>query len=283
MKILLLNDHGAALGGAEIQLLGHRDWLPLMAQMTLLHRWRGAFRGIVANSAAVADRLRAEGFPEVEVIGNGVPPSAMRGALADVPTVAFAGRLEPEKGVDVLLDAMARLEGPGRQAQLLVAGSGKQAARLAERAATLGLGSRARFLGHLEHGTLQAALDGASVRAVPSRWDEPFGLVAAEAMMRGTPVVASRAGGLADIVPHEEAGLLVPLGDAAALAAALDRLLADRALCERMGRAGRSHALRHLTRAASADRFLAAYDRLVRGTGTAHPPRDPSEPARVHA
>jgi glycosyltransferase involved in cell wall biosynthesis len=81
--------------------------------------------------------------------------------------------------------------------------------------------------------------------------------------MRGTAVVASRAGGLAEIVLDGETGLLVPPGDADALASALLRLLRDRELAEDMGRRGHEFALRHLDEGAYADRFLGLYRRLI--------------------
>jgi glycosyltransferase involved in cell wall biosynthesis len=83
---------------------------------------------------------------------------------------------------------------------------------------------------------------------VPSVWPEPFGQVAIEAMACGKPVVASAVGGLADVVVHEETGLLVPPGDVAALRAALGRLIADPALRERMGAAGRERVERYRAR-----------------------------------
>jgi glycosyltransferase involved in cell wall biosynthesis len=240
-----------------------RTWPLLMAQMALLGRWRTAFRGVVANSAAVRARLLEEGFGPVEVISNGVPVVPLRDALVGPPTVAFAGRLEPEKGADLLLEALARVREAVPESRLLVAGTGSQSGQLRQLASRLRLDERVTFLGYLSRSEVEAAFRSAWVQAVPSRWDEPFGLVAAEALMRGTAVVASHGGGLADIVTPEETGLLVPPGDAAALAAALSRLLRDRELCERMGRAGREHALARLTESASAERFLQFYERLL--------------------
>jgi glycosyltransferase involved in cell wall biosynthesis len=97
---------------------------------------------------------------------------------------------------------------------------------------------------------------------VPSAWAEPFGLVAVEAMQAGRPVIASAAGGLADIVVDGETGLLTPPGDPAALAAALRRLLADKALREAMGEAGRRRAAA-FTPAAIVPRVERAYARTL--------------------
>lgn len=86
-------------------------------------------------------------------------------------------------------------------------------------------------------------MERAWIQVVPSRWAEPFGLVAVEAMMRGTAVVASAMGGLAEIVEHEQTGLLVPVGNVSALADAIQRATRDRELVERWGRAARERAL----------------------------------------
>jgi glycosyltransferase involved in cell wall biosynthesis len=109
---------------------------------------------------------------------------------------------------------------------------------------------------------MERALEGAWVQAVPSIMEEPFGLVAAEAMMRGTAIVASGHGGLAEIVRHGETGLLVTPNDPSSLAAALAALLADRERCEFLGRAGHAFATERLTREACAERFLDAYRRI---------------------
>jgi glycosyltransferase involved in cell wall biosynthesis len=98
---------------------------------------------------------------------------------------------------------------------------------------------------------------------VPSRWDEPFGLVAAEAMMRGTAVVVSDAGGLAEQVTEGETGCRVPAGDAAALADALERVLSNRGLAERLGARGREHALANFTLEVYTDRMIEIFDRVI--------------------
>ncbi|MBK6395320.1 MAG: glycosyltransferase [Betaproteobacteria bacterium] len=92
------------------------------------------------------------------------------------------------------------------------------------------------------------------MQAVPSRWEEPFGLVAAEAMMRGTAVVASESGGLAEQVEPGATGYLAPAGDAGALARALEQVVRDRDLAERMGASARVRALAELTTDRHVDR-----------------------------
>lgn len=239
------------------------QWALLMMQRKLLERWRDAFDLVVANSGAVKDRLAAEGFGPIEVIRNGVPVRMQRPPLAESPSVAFAGRLVREKGVDVLLRAVARVTERLPDTGLIVAGDGPERQRLETLAGRLGLAGRVAFLGHLSREELERRLDGAWVQAVPSQWEEPFGVVAAEAMMRGTAVVASDSGGIAELVEHGHTGLKVPPGDVDTLAGALARLLTDRELAERMGAAGREVALRRFGMGAVVNRWIALYERLA--------------------
>jgi glycosyltransferase involved in cell wall biosynthesis len=151
-------------------------------------------------------------------------------ALGPPPTsgfLMFAGDLVLEKGVHVLLDAYRRLNAPP---ELLMVGRVEM--RLP---ATAGV----RFLGPLPHAATMWLWRACSIAVVPSTWLEPFGLVALEAMTLGRPVVASRIGGLADIVKDEITGIAVPPGDPVALAAALQRLIDDPELAARLGQAGR--------------------------------------------
>jgi glycosyltransferase involved in cell wall biosynthesis len=240
-----------------------RDWPLHMLQLRLWRRWRHAFDLVVANSHAVASRLAAEGVDlPIEVVWNGVPVVEPRPALAGPPTVAFAGRLVREKGVAVLLQAFARCLRRLPEARLVIVGDGPERAPLERLAAELDLGRSAVLTGRLPRDELERRLAGAWVQAVPSLWEEPFGNVAVEAMMRGTAVVATSAGGLAEIVRDGETGMLVPRGDVAALAEALSSLLSDRDLAERLGRQGRELALRDFTETVQVDRLESLYERL---------------------
>lgn len=205
------------------------------------------FDHIFANSRWVAERMRAEGVRVDGWLHNGVPERARRPPLGAPPVIGYAGRLVPKKGVDVLLAALATLRGQVPEARLLIAGDGPERPRLERMASALGISGAVQFLGHLDAAALEQALAAAWVQAVPSRWEEPFGLVAAEAMMRGTAVVVSDAGGLTEQVVEGETGYRVPPGDPLALAGALAPILADRDHAERLGAQGRRHALAHFT------------------------------------
>ena len=204
----------------------------------------------------------ADGIEAVEVVRNGIPIRPPRSPLVSPPTVAFAGRLVREKGADVLMRAFAKVVAQLPKARLLVAGEGPEEACLARLIVDLGLSASVSMLGYLPRQEMEHRFDAAWVQAVPSRWMEPFGNVALEAMMRGTAVVASDAGGFAEIVQNGETGLLVPPGDADALAQGLVRLLRDRELAERMGSTGRRFALTHFSDAMLVDGFIRLYQAL---------------------
>jgi glycosyltransferase involved in cell wall biosynthesis len=234
-------------------------WPFAMLQLKLNAHWQESFDLVVANSHATKRRLDAEGVSPVEVVWNGVPERAARGSFAERPLIAFAGRLLWEKGADVLLDAFAKVVARIPEAELLIAGDGPEREALVSQIVQLGLGASVTLLGHISREELERHFAHAWVQAVPSRWEEPFGLVAAEAMMRGTAVIASNNGGLAEFVRPRETGLLVPPQDSRALAEALVLLLENRGLAESLGKNGRDFALRHLTEDAFVDRFVGLY------------------------
>ena len=245
---------------------------PLMLQRYLWRRGRHALSAVVGCSDAVRRALEADGVAVRDVIWPGTPVADSRPALDGPPTVTYAGRLAREKGVDVLVRAFRLVRERRPDARLLIAGTGPEDPALRALVARLGLSDAVEMPGQLENEALDALLGRSWVHAVPSRWPEPFGLTATEAMMRGIAVVASAIGGLAESLEHEVTGLRVEAGDEAALAEALSRPLADRALAERLGAAGRRRALALFTIEQSVDRFESLYDALL------HP-----EPMHAHA
>jgi len=146
--------------------------------------------------------------------------------------LAFAGRLGPQKSLDVALEAVAAVPG----VTLAIAGDGPDRADLERHAQELGLGERARFLGGLPRDRVLRLFRAADAALLSSSW-ENFPHTVVEALAVGTPVVSTAVGGVPEVVADGENGLLVPPGDPAALAAALARLLDDDALRERLGRA----------------------------------------------
>jgi len=199
---------------------------------------RGA-RLVIAASNNLAERASVLGAREVRVIPSGVELPADVGAEAEPAEVLYAGRLSPEKGV---LELLAAAQGMN----LVVAGDGP-------------LRDRVPFArGFVQHDELQQLYARAAVVACPSR-REGFGVACLEAMAHGRPVVATRVGGLLDLVVDGETGIVVPPCDPPALRSALERLLADPDLRRRLGTAGRDRARTHFSWEKVTDATLAAY------------------------
>lgn len=207
---------------------------------------------LIACSGSVAEHVaeRIGVVPErIDVILNGVEAGrfaaadraharAALGLPSDVPVIGCVGRISEQKGQEEFIRAAAQVRAEFPAALFLVVGSAdddRLLARMQALVAELDLGATLRFTGHLsDMPNVYAALD---VLAAPSRW-EGFGLMLAEAMAAGRPIVAARAGAIPEVVVEGRTALLVPPRDAPALAEALLRLLRDRTLARRLGEAG---------------------------------------------
>ena len=220
-------------------------------QRALKRRELDGADAVTAVSGAVAESLRADyGLDpvRVKVVPNGADPPdeeaerpAMRryreslGAGMLRPLWACVGRLERQKGQDVLLEALALLRQRGIDFVCAFAGDGSLRESLESRSDALGLGAHARFLGQLEDpAPLLAAADAV---VLPSRW-EGLPLVVLEALARGRPVVASAVGGIPEVIEDGIHGRLVPPDDAPALAAALEDCFRRSDVAQQMGRRG---------------------------------------------
>jgi glycogen(starch) synthase len=224
------------LWGTDVELARRAPWLA--------RRILSRARLTLCASNALADAARELGAGEVRVIGSGVevPPSV--GEEAQPPEVLYAGRLSPEKGI---LDLLAASD---NGMKLTIAGDGPLRDRVPG------------ALGFVSHDKLGPLYDRAAVVAVPSH-REGFGVVCAEAMAHGRPVVAGAVGGLLDLVVHEETGLLVPPRDVEALRAALHRLLDDHDLRARLGANARKRAEENLSWDHVTDLTLQAYEEAL--------------------
>lgn len=238
-------------------------WMAVMAQRKLLQEWWGVFDRVVANSEAVRAELEADGISPVTVVPNGTAVREARASLAAPPTASYAGRLSREKGVEELVRAFGAALVTVPDARLLIAGDGPERSALEQLVATLEIGDRVTFLGHLPRGALEPHLEPAWVQVIPSLVAEPFGLAAIEAMMRGTAVVATTGGGVAEVVTHGTTGLHVAPGDIGELTRALVGLLSDRSRAEHMGSQGRQRALSTYGHDVFLDRFIALYEQLA--------------------
>jgi glycosyltransferase involved in cell wall biosynthesis len=227
-------------------------------------------RRVAAISPAVERRLLDAGVaPErIRVIWSAVDSAALRPsaprevlrerfrAQPDTPCLLVAANLVRRKGVDVLLAAFAEIA-PRTRAALWVAGDGPERGALEAAAARLRVRERVQFLGH--RSDVPDLLEACDVFVLPSRL-EGLGVAALEAMARARPVVASAVGGLAEIVVPDRTGFLVPPGDAMALAGALERLVADPALAQRLGDSG----AKRVSERFLAEQMVSAYEALYR-------------------
>jgi glycosyltransferase involved in cell wall biosynthesis len=193
------------------------------------------------------DRKRIDVVPELIDLPSwrsaleGAARACPRDESPGPPRILCVAHLYPRKDVATLLRAAARLETP---AALRIVGVGPELERLRALSASLALGARVQFLEHVPFRDLAAEYRSAAVFCLPSR-QEGFGIVFLEAMAAGLPVIAARAAAVPEVVPEGECGVLVPPGDATALAAALDRLLADPHERRRLGEGGRRHVWRY--------------------------------------
>jgi glycosyltransferase involved in cell wall biosynthesis len=184
---------------------------------------------------------------------SGAPDLALLARLPNEPFILFVGALLPQKGIWPLLAAYARLRQPAPPLVLLGPSTYKSPTELPAGVIALGPTS---------HPTVMAAWDRAMLGVVPSVGAEAFGNVVTEAMSRGRAVVGSRIGGITDIIEDGVSGLLVPPGDEAALAAALDRLIVDPTLRSQLEAGARRRAARFAA-AVVLPRFEALYAAVV--------------------
>jgi glycosyltransferase involved in cell wall biosynthesis len=201
--------------------------------------------GVLVSSAHMRATCETNGVDatRVAITPPPLPDAAFAHATAPRPaarTLLFASRLTPRKGLRSLLGALAKL-GAQERPRLVVAGEGDAEERDA-RAQAARDGIDVDWRGKLGADELRAAIDGADAVAVPSLWPEPFGLVGIEAQARGRPAVAYGVGGIAEWI--DGAGIAVPRGDEAALAAAIRTVLQE-ATWNRLSAAARARAEDH--------------------------------------
>ncbi len=200
---------------------------------------------------------RIHHIPNFATVGAAAPAErATMATPADAPLLLALGRLHPNKAFDVLIEALPSVP----EAHLWIAGDGPLRGELAALAERRGLAHRVRFLGwRADTAALFAAADAV---VYPSR-REPFGTVTLEAWAHGRPLVAAAAAGPAELITDERDGLLVPVDDPIALAAAIRRVLGDRGLRANLVAAGRARHAALYTEAAVVERYLSLFHALA--------------------
>lgn len=228
--------------GPRMQDLAHHtrlDGLTSLLSARLVAPTTTIARGYASRWRVPASRMRVIGNPPAAPPATRARREATRrelGVADGEPLVLCVSRLEPEKGLSELVDALPALSAAAPAVRVAVAGSGRAETGLRERIAQLGVGGRIELLGR--RSDIGALLAAADAFCLPSR-HEGLPLSLLEAMRAGLPCVVTAVGGIPDVVVDGESGLLVPPSDPAALAGALARVAGDPALAARLGSAAK--------------------------------------------
>lgn len=252
---------GAALARVPVRIGNRREINPdkSVSQIVMQRAAYGVAHKVVANSRAAADRLRLERVPayKIRIIANGLDLTCGERLDRRSPPrrIVVVANLRPEKGHDVLIDAATEVLQRFPDARFDLVGGGPEQRTLLARAEARGVLHAFSFLGHQDD--VPARLAAADIFVLPSR-SEAFPNAVLEAMASGLPVVASAVGGIPELINDDQTGLLVPPGNAVALASRLCRLMADPALAASLGDAARAHTQAHY----SFDRMVSAFESL---------------------
>jgi glycosyltransferase involved in cell wall biosynthesis len=256
----------AALAGVELRIGNRRELVTPDKTRGHLAWQRAAYRAahaVVANSAAAAEQLRREGVPsaKIRVIPNGVDCAALSPAprmpARPIRRVVTVANLRPEKGHDTLILAASRIVDERPDTEFLIVGDGPLRESLEQQVACRGLGSRVQFLG--ERNDVPALLASSDLFVLPSR-SEACPNSVLEAMAAGLPLVASRVGGVPELVESGAHGLLVDPDRPDELAAAMLNLMNRPQFAFGLGHAARERVERQF----SFDRMVSGFEHLYR-------------------
>ena len=242
----------------------------VVAGMLAWHRLRGTWSRAVDMYYALTENSRQK-FVEGGMSANRI--AVKPNFLHPVPQpadgsggyAAFVGRLSPEKGVSVLLQAWNRMDVP---LPLKIVGDGPQADEVRRAAAS---DSRIQWHGHCPPERVQQIVGDAEFLIIPSIWHEPFGRVAIEALAAGTPIVASRIGGLTEIIQHGHTGWHFTPGDADDLTQAIQAMHGDQAASIR--HAAREEFMSKYTEAVNYGQLINIYEAALANAGQSRIPR----------
>jgi glycosyltransferase involved in cell wall biosynthesis len=237
--------------GAWSESLAYGIALEVQRRLRMLHRWVDAY---VTPSKFIATMLARAGYPaeRIHTIYHSTPIEPEPSSAGDF--AFYAGRLSSEKGVSTLLEAAARAP----RVPLRIAGDGPLTDLVRQEA-----NSHLTYLGHVGQNAIARLRREALVTVAPSECYEGQPLGVLESMAAGTPVIASRLGGLAEIVEDGETGVLVPAGDAGAFADAMEALWKDRPRAAALGRRAWLYAREHFTPETQTRRLIALYESVT--------------------
>lgn len=244
---------------------------PLMIwRREIFDRWaKPVIRAYLCPSKALASAYDTNGYrPTIHLPSFASIPPAIREApptriREGVPRVGFLGRIESYKGVDDLLSAASRLLSTGRKLVVDIAGNGPDQGRLEQRASDLGIEGSVHWSGRVAGEEKERWFRSLDCLVVPSRTFENFPLVALEALVREVPVVATRIGGIGDIVRDGKTGRTVAFAQPDSLAGGIAEVLDHPERASAWARAGRRMVLSEFTPEIHLQRLLAVYDRLL--------------------
>ncbi len=253
-----LENQSGSRGSVVNRILSSADWVTAGSEMVLTTARRLAPE-IISRSSLIYFGFDAPEFS----------PEPLR---FDEPRLLCLGRLVHEKGFDLVLTAFASITERFRSLRLIIASDGPARPHLERQARELGLADAVDFIGWVESNKMPALFNSATIVVMPSRVTEGFGFVAMEAAMIGRPVVATRSGGLVEVVIDGATGLLVEREDSHALASAIAYLLDHPDIAREMGRIARARALATFSWEQHVNAFDDLYGQLVTDVPPATPP-----------
>ena len=276
IKKMILTDHSSGSIGFRESKKG-KHFIIWLIKYWRRRLWASMVNRFIAVSGFVTERLRTDnGIPshKIKVIYNGVnlerfSPLVEKDLLRrqlilkdkSGYIVSYIGQLISEKGVLVFLDAAKILLRKHKDIVFPIVGSGPQMNLLQDSAKELGMEQNILFLGNRDD--VEVILGASDILVCPSVWDEAFGLVIAEAMASGVPVVASNVGGIPEVIANFETGILVSPNNSKELAKTIDELLVDEKTRKNFGVAGRKRAEEYFTIGKMAGETTKLYQELL--------------------
>jgi len=252
--------------GADLQNTIHRG---VACRKAIGQALSGAAKIIVVSSKLLGLVDQHFGLAgKTVVIPNGVNPESVcqsGGEEIDGRIMLSVSNLIPTKGIDLNIEAIAALKDAYPDLTYRIVGAGAEEKKLRRLAAEKGIADRVFFLGQLPHARVMEEMAKCTFFSLPS-WQEGFGVVYLEAMASGKPVIGCRGEGIEDFVEHGKTGVLVEPQDTPGLVEAIDRVLGNADGAEGIGRSGHKWVLSNLTWARNAQKTIAVYEGVLRGS-----------------